>query len=75
MPETSDNAYSNYNNSKNKGAEEPVDEDFWYESEEESFDEESLMDENMDDQFEDDDEEERTTRMKIWVENNPTNIH
>lgn len=60
MPETSDNAYSNYNNSKNKeGAEEPVDEDFWYESEEEeSFDEESLMDENMDDQFEDDDEEE-----------------
>lgn len=60
MPETSDNTYSNYNNSKNKeGAEEPVDEDFWYESEEEeSFDEESLMDENMDDQFEDDDEEE-----------------
>ncbi|CAX40726.1 E3 ubiquitin ligase complex SCF subunit, putative [Candida dubliniensis CD36] len=60
MPETSDNAYSNYHNLKNKEVvEEPVDEDFWYESEEEeSFDEESLMDENMDDQFEDDDEEE-----------------
>ncbi|RCK65411.1 Ubiquitin-conjugating enzyme E2 [Candida viswanathii] len=46
--------------SKKEVVEEPVDEDFWYESEEdESFDEESLMDENMDDdQFDEEEEEE-----------------
>ena len=59
MPETSTTLIQTITTRRTKGAEEPVDEDFWYESEEEeSFDEESLMDENMDDQFEDDDEEE-----------------
>ncbi|EMG47621.1 CDC34 Ubiquitin-conjugating enzyme E2-34 kDa [Candida maltosa Xu316] len=59
MPDDAVNAYSNSNLKNKEVIEEPVDEDFWYESdeeeeEEESFDEESLMD----DQYEDDEDEE-----------------
>ncbi|CAI5760242.1 unnamed protein product [Candida verbasci] len=58
MPDSSLNAYSNSNSNLNNRLDEPVDEDFWYESEEEeSFDEESLMD-DIDDHDEEDDEEE-----------------
>ncbi|EER31441.1 hypothetical protein CTRG_05171 [Candida tropicalis MYA-3404] len=60
MPDDATNAYSNNSGIKKDVVEEQVDEDFWYESDEdESFDEESLMDENMDDdQFDEEEEEE-----------------
>lgn len=58
MPESELLAYANTSAANRDLFEhEPVDEDFWYESEEESFDEESLMD-DMDDPRQDDDEEE-----------------
>ncbi|CAN3360519.1 ubiquitin-conjugating enzyme E2-34 kDa [Diutina catenulata] len=55
MPESELHAYS----TTTEGAKdhEPVDEDFWYDSDEESFDEESLMD-DVDDAGEDEDDEE-----------------
>jgi len=60
MPDDSSVAYSNNQAIKNRELiEDPIDEDFWYESEEEeSFDEESVMDENEGDEFEQDDDEE-----------------
>ncbi|ABN67569.1 ubiquitin-conjugating enzyme [Scheffersomyces stipitis CBS 6054] len=58
MPESEFAAYSSSSAKAREHEHEPVDEDFWYDSEEEeSFDEESLMD-DMDDREEDDDEEE-----------------
>lgn len=57
MPESELHAYSNTSTVTRDLEHEPVDEDFWYDSEEESFDEESLMD-DMDDHEDDDDEEE-----------------
>lgn len=59
MPESELYAYSNSNLTNKDIEQDPVDEDFWYDSEEEeSFDEESLMDGDMDDNDEDDEEEE-----------------
>ncbi|CAN3373042.1 hypothetical protein DIURU_005334 [Diutina rugosa] len=55
MPESELHAYAN--NTDGSKEHDPVDEDFWYDSEEESFDEESLMD-DVDDAGEDDEEEE-----------------
>ncbi|MCH0628568.1 ubiquitin-conjugating enzyme [Kocuria palustris] len=55
MPELELHAYAN--NTDGSKEHDPVDEDFWYDSEEELFDEESLMD-DVDDAGEDDDEEE-----------------
>lgn len=58
MPESELHAYG-HGHSHNKDAEqEPVDEDFWYDSDEESFDEESLMDDMVDGEDEEDEEEE-----------------
>ncbi|EGW29946.1 uncharacterized protein SPAPADRAFT_63572 [Spathaspora passalidarum NRRL Y-27907] len=59
MPDSEHSAYANAHNKNKDIIEEPVDEDFWYESdeEEESFDEESLMD-DMEDYEEEDEEEE-----------------
>lgn len=55
MPELELHAYAN--NSDGSKDHEPVDEDFWYDSEEELFDEESLMD-DVDDAGDEEDEEE-----------------
>lgn len=56
MPELELHAYGNGGSANKDLEQEPVDEDFWYDSEEEeSYDEESLMDDIEDD---DDDEEE-----------------
>lgn len=58
MPESELFAYANSTNAARDLLEhEPVDEDFWYDSDEESFDEESLMD-DMEGPLEDDDDEE-----------------
>ncbi|ODV79468.1 uncharacterized protein CANTADRAFT_6588 [Suhomyces tanzawaensis NRRL Y-17324] len=58
MPESELYAFGANNGTGKELEHEPVDEDFWYDSEEEeSFDEESLMD-DMEDHNEDDDEEE-----------------
>ncbi|KAG7664910.1 CDC34 [[Candida] subhashii] len=58
MPDSEHSAYGNHHAKNREVIEEPVDEDFWYESEdEESFDEESLMD-DMEDHDDDDEEEE-----------------
>lgn len=60
MPELEENAYCNGNSRNKETEQEPVDEDFWYDSDEESFDEESLMDDmedNDDDEVEEEDGE------------------
>lgn len=55
IPESEFHAYGNAHAGSKEQEQEPVDEDFWYDSEEESFDEESLMDdmEEVDDVVED----------------------
>lgn len=60
MPESELHAYGNGNLNNKDHEQEPVDEDFWYDSEEEeSFDEESLMDdmEEVDEDEEDEDDD------------------
>ena len=69
MPELELFAYGN-GSSHNKDLEqEPVDEDFWYDSDEESFDEESFDEESlmddMEDNDEDDEEEEEDDDMDV----------
>ncbi|EEQ41796.1 putative ubiquitin-conjugating enzyme E2 [Clavispora lusitaniae] len=62
IPESEVHAYGNGNSSNKELDQEPIDEDFWYDSEEESFDEESLMD-DIDD--EDDVEEEEDSDVEM----------
>ena len=57
MPESELYAYGSGNAHGKEAEHEPVDEDFWYDSDDESFDEESLMD-DMDDGDDDEEEEE-----------------
>ncbi|QWU85813.1 hypothetical protein CA3LBN_000031 [Candidozyma haemuli] len=62
VPESEVHAYGAGSGAKDV-EQEPVDEDFWYDSEEESFDEESLMDDM--DEVEDDVEEESDVDMVV----------
>lgn len=62
VPESEVHAYGAGSDAKDV-EQEPVDEDFWYDSEEESFDEESLMDDM--DEVEDDVEEESDVDMVV----------
>lgn len=64
MPELELYAYGNGSTHNKEAEQEPVDEDFWYDSDEESFDEESLMD-DMDDN---DEEEEDDAENEIDVD-------
>jgi ubiquitin-conjugating enzyme E2 R len=57
MPESELYAYGSGSAHGKEAEHEPVDEDFWYDSDDESFDEESLMD-DMDDGDDDEEEEE-----------------
>lgn len=57
MPELELFAYGASSNNNKDYEQDPVDEDFWYDSEEESFDEESLMDDIDDNQGEEEEEE------------------
>lgn len=60
MPESELYAYGNNGNKDNNLDQDQVDEDFWYDSEEESFDEESLMDDMDDNEDEEEEEEEES---------------
>lgn len=64
MPESELYAYGNNNNHNKDVDQDPIDEDFWYDSEEESFDEESLMD-DMDDENEEEEEEEENDDVEM----------
>lgn len=64
MPESELYAYGNNNNHNKDVDQDPIDEDFWYDSEEESFDEESLMD-DMDDDNEEEEEEEENDDVEM----------
>lgn len=59
IPENEVHAYGGADAGNKELEQEPVDEDFWYDSEEESFDEESLMD-DIDDEEDDVEEEEES---------------
>lgn len=63
IPESELHAYGNANSAAEL-EQEPVDEDFWYDSEDESFDEESLMD-DMEEEDEDVEEEELDVEMDV----------
>lgn len=58
MPESELHAFGHGHASNKDAEQEPVDEDFWYDSDEESFDEESLMDDMVDGEEEEEEEEE-----------------
>lgn len=62
MPESEFHAYASTLAVARDHEHEPVDEDFWYDSDEESFDEESLMD-DIDDHEDDEEEEEDDVEM------------
>lgn len=64
IPESENHAYGAFNSAEKEAEQEPVDEDFWYDSEEESFDEESLMD-DMDDQDDEVEEEDSDVDMDV----------
>ncbi|KAI3406576.1 CDC34 [Candida oxycetoniae] len=66
MPTDEANAYDNQQARNKEAIDEPVDEDFWYDSEEEeSFDEESLMDHDEDEEEEEEEEEEQDEDVDI----------
>lgn len=68
MPELELFAYGNGSSHTRDLEQEPVDEDFWYDSDEESFDEESFDEESLMDDMEDndeDDEEEEEDDMDV----------
>lgn len=62
VPESEVHAYGSARSGDKELDQEPVDEDFWYDSEEESFDEESLMD-DIDDEDDVDEEEDSDVEM------------
>lgn len=64
VPESEVHAYGGANGAAKDAEQEPVDEDFWYDSEEESFDEESLMD-DMEDVEDDVEEEESDVEIAV----------
>ncbi|KAL7665517.1 UBC core domain-containing protein [[Candida] zeylanoides] len=64
MPESEHLAYGRGSSAGLEAEQEPVDEDFWYDSDEESFDEESLMDMEEEPEEEEEEEEEGDVDMK-----------
>lgn len=64
IPESETHAYGAVNSADKEAEQEPVDEDFWYDSEEESFDEESLMD-DMEDEDDEVEEEDSDVEMDV----------
>ncbi|QEL59834.1 hypothetical protein CJJ09_001921 [Candidozyma auris] len=67
VPESEVHAYGGANGAAKDAEQEPVDEDFWYDSEEESFDEESLMDDMEDVEDDVEEEERRGDRCEIGL--------
>lgn len=64
MPESEHLAYGRGLSAGLEAEQEPVDEDFWYDSDEESFDEESLMDMEEEPEEEEEEDEEGDVDMK-----------
>ncbi|KAI5959874.1 CDC34 [Candida pseudojiufengensis] len=69
MPDDNENAYSNPNMKNSNLIDEPIDEDFWYESEEEEDEEEEDEDEDEDEDVDSGDEDESFDEESLMDEN------